>query len=119
MFDNVPDLQQYIDIETGLARIRGNKALFAKMLGMYLSSKEFDHLEQCLAEGNMEEAVKAAHTLKGMTGNLSLEKVYQLSTQLMNMLRDGAYDESVMNELREANEKTKEYIDIVTAEFSS
>lgn len=117
MFENIPELKQYVDIETGLSRVRGNKALFAKMLGMYLGSTEFDNLDQQLALGNLEEAAKVAHTLKGMTGNLSLEMVFQLSSDLLSSLREGIYDPAAVNALRDANVKTKEYINMVIEEF--
>ena len=92
----MPDLpvNEYIDTVSGLARIRGNEKIYARMLGLFQQSEEFDKFEAAMAAGDMNAAADVAHAIKGMSGNLSLTKVFDLSADLMNQLRGGTYDET-------------------------
>lgn len=95
----------YIDMETGLSRIRGNKKLYIRMLDMFLKSKEFEALDQSLGEKDYAKAADVAHGIKGMTGNLSLTALFEISMQLMQELKSGAPDEGTV----------KNYYDILSA----
>ncbi len=85
-----------IDVDGGLARTRGNKKLYVRMLGMFLSGQEFDHFEAAITEGDLGKAGDAAHTLKGVTGNLSLTALYEQSAALMQKLRQDELDEALI-----------------------
>ena len=100
----------YIDVEEGLARVRGNKSLYIKMLNMLLNSKEFDAFEISLANNDYEEAGNVAHGIKGMTGNLSLSLLFKYSTELMNQLRNGAPNEDTVAVYRETFINTKKAV---------
>ncbi len=100
-------VNQYIDTNEGLGRIRGNVAIYSRMLGLFLQSEEFDKFEAALASGNTGAAADVAHAIKGMSGNLSLTAVFNLSTDLMNQLRGGSYDEATLAQYREALAETK------------
>ena len=43
--EKYPDYKKFIDLDTGLGRIRGNKKLYKRMLGMFAASEEFGKLE--------------------------------------------------------------------------
>lgn len=118
LFENIPELKEYIDLTTGLGRVRDNKSLYAKMLGLFLKNTEFQQLDEQLAAGDLVEAERVAHAIKGMTGNLSLESVFHLSTEMMNQLKSGVYDEATHDALKDAYQKTREYVQIVIDEFS-
>lgn len=85
--------QPLIGVEEALARVRGNKAIYIRMLGLFLKSDQFHVMEELLSQGNFEKASEAAHGIKGMTGNLSLNRVFFLSADLMTQLRQGPPDE--------------------------
>lgn len=99
--------KKYLDLEGGLARVRGNKKIYAKMLNMFLSSGEFDAFEQSIQDGDMAKAADVIHGIKGMTGNLSLTAVFELSAMLMQQLREGNYDAQLLDEYRDALSKTQ------------
>jgi len=99
-------IREYIDVETGLGRVRGNRALYSRMLQLFLDSKEFDALEASLREGDLSRAAEVAHAVKGMTGNLGLEKLFLLSSDLTVQLREGRADEGALSEYREVLRKT-------------
>ena len=45
-------------------------------------------------EGDYEEAFRAAHTLKGVSQNLSFTKLYRSSHEITEALRDKSYDKA-------------------------
>lgn len=79
------------DYEDVLGRLY-SAALVQKFVGKFLSDKSFQLLEDSLKTGNYEEAFRAAHTLKGVTQNLSFTKLYHSSHELTEALRTKQYD---------------------------
>lgn len=69
-----------------------SEALVQRFVGRFLSDQSFQQLEQSLKEGSYEEAFRAAHTLKGVTQNLSFTKLYQSSHEITEALRTKDYD---------------------------
>ena len=101
-------LKKYIDIDTALSRVRGNKAIYKKMLGMFLQSKSFAELEEAVSQKEYTKASEIAHGIKGMTGNLGMTMLFEESTKLMVEMRAGAPDETNLKNYREALIKTRE-----------
>ena len=100
-------LEQYIDIDEGLGRVRNNKTLYKRMLDMFLNSKETGEFEAFIEQKDCEEASKSAHAIKGIAGNLSLKLLFKLSTDLVEELRKGIINEQALDDYREALEKTR------------
>lgn len=98
-------------METGLGRVRGNKKIYGKMLGLFLQSDEFAKLEESLAAGNIEQAGEVAHAIKGMTGNLALDALFEVSTTLMDQLREGTRDEATIENLFATYKATKQVVE--------
>lgn len=67
-------------------------ALVQRFVGKFLSDQSFQALEDSLKAGNYDEAFRAAHTLKGVTQNLSFTKLYQSSHEITEALRTKDYD---------------------------
>ncbi len=109
--------QNYIDIESGLSRVRGNKVLFKKMLQMFLASTEFEKFDACLASGDIAGAGDVAHAIKGMTGNLSLTALFEVSSTLMQQLRDGVADDTLISEYRDVLKNTIDEVTNVCSEM--
>ncbi len=86
-----------IDIEAGLERLNGNRKLYRKLLIDFFEKyasfaedirKELDH-------GTRETAVRLAHTIKGVAGNISAYGVQEIAAELeaqMSGSRQGKYD---------------------------
>ena len=111
------EMARYVDMEAGLARLRGNQKLYNRMLKLFLAATEFPAFEENLAQGDLAKAADVAHAIKGITGNLSLTLLFELSTRLMHELREGKCDEAVIAEYRDAYKKTVEIAtDIVNSE---
>ena len=56
----------------------------------FLEDPTYDNLIKTLEEGNMAEAFRAAHTLKGTSRDLGLTPIYGPATELADMLRPDA-----------------------------
>ena len=78
-----------IDIESALERMMGSEALLERMMGKFLDDPQYPALRAALEAGDMERAVSAAHTLKGVCGNLSMTGLYGLFTRQVDALRAG------------------------------
>lgn len=59
-----------------------------RFLLKFLNDQSYALLCSSLNERNMEEAFRAAHTLKGVSQNLSLAPLYQSAARLTDMLRE-------------------------------
>ncbi|MDK2808690.1 MAG: hypothetical protein PWP24_1427 [Clostridiales bacterium] len=94
-----------INLETGLDRFVGDERLFLDFLKKFPEDSSFIKLSQELSKDNVQEAYKAAHTLKGVAGNLSVDSLYQTILPLVEALRKGR--------LREA----KQYFPIVKESY--
>ena len=63
--------RQGIDIAELSERFMNNDALMTRFLSRFPQDKNHDMLKRALADGDVQAAYNAAHTLKGVTGNLS------------------------------------------------
>lgn len=92
-----------IDIPSAKERFMNNEALYKRFLLKFPTSPVMADLEQHLKDGNVEEAFREAHTMKGMVGNLSLNKLMGIAAKVTETLRAGKKPgEEEMEELRAA-----------------
>ena len=76
-----------VDVQDGLKRFVNNAALYEKMLKKFPAAAEDLPVLTHFESGNLESALANAHTLKGMTGNLSLSPLYKSYTDIVALLR--------------------------------
>jgi CheY-like chemotaxis protein len=79
-----------IDLEEGISRVNGNAKLFKKLLMDFgeNGSTYVSDIRTSLAEHNIEDAKRAAHTLKGVAGNISATDIHVIATQLDQALAE-------------------------------
>lgn len=111
------EMNTYIDLDSALARVRGNKTLYKRMLGMFTGSEEFIAMEDALQKGDFARGAEVAHGIKGMTGNLGLTRVFETSEQLMVQMRAGAPSEALVAEYRDALDKTNQAVEQLMPEL--
>ncbi len=93
-----------------------NDEIIKKFLIMFLSERSYGDLTKALDDENYEAAFYAAHSLKGVCANLSLDKLDEASSELTEMLRgsDGKkIDSKKCNELFE--KVIEKYNDVLDA----
>jgi len=106
----------YIDFADGVKRVVNNTKLYVKLLTKFRNENKLDDLEAAIASGNMENARNAAHTLKGVSANLSLTELYKQSLALETQIKGGTADPAQLNTVKAAFAKTLQEIDKVISE---
>ena len=65
-----------------------NEAQIQKFTLKFLEDQSYLLLKQALKDKNYEDAFRSAHTLKGVCQNLSFDRLYEVSNELTELLRD-------------------------------
>lgn len=83
-----------INVSEGLKRFNGNKEMYEKYLRKF--SEDHNYIDMCIAFENKEikSAFAAAHALKGVSGNLSIQKLYNDIFPLVEELRSGNFEKA-------------------------
>jgi signal transduction histidine kinase/DNA-binding response OmpR family regulator/HPt (histidine-containing phosphotransfer) domain-containing protein len=84
----LPDSLPPFDIEAALLRLNGKRGLLRKLILDF--GRKFGNvvamLRQQILDGGLDEARQTAHSLKGVSGSLSLQAVFQAAGQLEDAL---------------------------------
>ena len=93
-----------IDVDQALERMMGSQALLERLLQKFLEDQNFALLTKALEERNLDGAIAAAHSLKGVCGNLSMAVLFPLFTRRVEALRQGDWGqaEALMEDIRPA-----------------
>lgn len=93
-----------VNTETALKRFMNNVSLMERLLKKFLDDKSYAALTAALDAGETEEAFKAAHTLKGVCGNLSFDNLFSIVSEQTEVLRAGNLEEgkAMMPQVTEA-----------------
>jgi len=80
-----------ISIASGLERMGGNKQLYAKLLCKFKEGQEraVEQIKAALQSGDVETAVRLAHTVKGVSGNLGAESLHRAAADLEKAIKEG------------------------------
>ena len=71
----------------GLERCAGMEAFYIKLVNMSLNEGNFDKLQTAIQNNDLDSAFEAAHALKGVLGNLSLTPLYDIVSEMTELLR--------------------------------
>lgn len=83
--------QAGVDLESGKERLMGNEKLLLRMLFKIDHEKNCADLMNAFASKDVDSAIYAAHSLKGLFGGLSVMPLYDLFTQQTALLRAGDF----------------------------
>ena len=81
------------DYDEVIGRLRSER-MVQKFVLRFLDDKSYELLCGAMESGNYEEAFRAAHTIKGVCQNLSIDKLQASSSRLCESLRNGYTPES-------------------------
>lgn len=76
-----------VNVDEALKRFMNNSGLYTKMLGKLAAAVSELDVMQHFESGNFNKALENAHTLKGITGNLSIIPLYKAYTDIVALLR--------------------------------
>lgn len=95
----------------GIERFNGDKQLYEETLLKFPADKSFSMLCEALDNKDVKAAFCAAHSLKGVAGNLSMNRLFEDIYPMVEILRAGS-----MENVDEHMEKVKkDYDDIIQA----
>ncbi len=117
--DTVANFLPYVNIELGLARLRGNKKLFATLLGSFQRNSKYTEMREQIDKKLLDQAAQSAHALKGIAANIELGEVYRLIVTVEAALKGAALPpQTLLEELDDAYTRTLELLPRVTAFLS-
>lgn len=80
-----------VDIDNTMERFMNNEDLFIKFIFKFLDDDNYEEMLEARNNNQVEEAFSAAHTLKGVTGNLRIKSIYDISIPLVEILRKNTF----------------------------
>lgn len=78
-----------VDEREVMARFMNNEGLYCRILKKFMEDKSYEELKKSWEDEDYEAAFRAAHTLKGVSANLGLGGIRELSSTITEQLRPG------------------------------
>ncbi|MBQ9367538.1 MAG: Hpt domain-containing protein [Victivallales bacterium] len=75
------------DTQEGVKRCMNKEDFYLRMVKKVPAEPNFQKLYDSLAAGDLAAAFDAAHTIKGVAGNLSLTPIFTPASELTELLR--------------------------------
>lgn len=75
------------DYDLYLQRLMGKESLIMKYLSLFISDPTFLELQEGIKNNDFDLILKKAHTLKGLTSNINLTILSDLSAEIVNQIR--------------------------------
>lgn len=98
--------EQGVNVDKALERMKGNKEAYKNFLKEFFEDPDFEALQESIEAQNVKDAFDYAHGLKGMAGNLGLDRVHGKISILVEILRQGSL-EGAMEAYEEVMETCK------------
>ena len=84
----IEDLKAYgADTKEGLNRCMNNETFYIRLVKMIPGDPNFQKLYDAVEKGDLDAAFDAAHAIKGSTGNLSLNPIFNPISEITELLR--------------------------------
>jgi len=85
-------IQDGCDVPGALPRFIGNRDFYCRMLALVPEEENFSMLGEALAAKDVKASFNAAHTLKGLLGNMGLTPMYEEACAIVEPLRAGSLE---------------------------
>lgn len=82
-----------VDSDEVSARFVGNMDLATRCTKKYIEDATFSQLEKAISENDYNGIEIAAHTLKGVAGNLGFNEVERIGQKMVSDIRAGSYED--------------------------
>lgn len=83
-----------VDVERTIQRFMGNEGLFMKFLIRFPEDENFSQIKPSLDQNDFDAALTAAHTLKGVSGNLGIMSVFDICSEMVALIRKEEFDKA-------------------------
>lgn len=78
-----------VDYNAGLDRFVNNADLYERMLHEFIRENEFGDAETALESNDLKSFGEHIHTMKGVTGNLSITPLFEKCCLIMTLIHEG------------------------------
>lgn len=84
-------MESIFDKEALLSRLEGDEELAEAVIDVFISDlpKQIQALKKAIEEGNTQDAVRYAHSIKGASANVAAERLRVVALKLEEVLKDG------------------------------
>lgn len=93
-----------VDVNSVLERFMGNEALLERFLKKFPQDENYQKLCSAMENRDLDAAITASHTLKGVCGNLSITPLFDLLNNQVAALRSNDWQsaEEIMPQISKA-----------------
>lgn len=95
--DHAQLIEAGIDCEKGIERCMGNVTLYARLLTRFLDDSNMAGAYDCMLVGDYDGVYAHLHELKGVSGNLGIENLFDEANAILRLLRDEQYEKLPMH----------------------
>lgn len=85
---------EYIILETDSGGRAAECEFRCRTIWLSSDDRTFSKLTEAVSEGTGQEALEASHTLNGICGNLSIDKLFALFSEQVVLMRADKWDEA-------------------------
>jgi HPt (histidine-containing phosphotransfer) domain-containing protein len=79
-------------VDSALGRFMDDEEMYFEFLLQFLDENGLPALQETVASGEVKKAFDAAHTLKGVCANLSIDVMSDIVEPMVEILRQGTMD---------------------------
>jgi HPt (histidine-containing phosphotransfer) domain-containing protein len=109
----IDDLRQAgVDTVTALNRFMDNKEMYEHFLLKFPADDNFSKIKPAFESKNYEEALAATHTIKGVSGNLGMDRLYKATSNTVTLIRESKYAEAEAS-YQEIKDSYEEVVNII------
>jgi polar amino acid transport system substrate-binding protein len=104
-----------IDVQAGLNRVNYNRELYSSLLKSFARQQADTsaQIEQVLQKGDRISAARIVHALKGVSGNLGAQDLFDSITRFENALKRGG-NEEVRHQISSVNKSLDQVLNSIT-----
>jgi CheY-like chemotaxis protein len=103
-----------IDIDRVLEMAGGDEEFVKELFRLFLKEcpQRLEEIEKAIEEKNLSAIAKIAHVLKSSSGNLGINRIYNLCSEIEKLAKKGSLEnlEDLYVSLREEYEKFREFV---------
>lgn len=81
-----------VNVDASVRRLLDDETLFLKVLEKFKDDDSFAALKQAVSNKNVQDAFEASHALKGIAGNLGMERLLEELSPIVEALRVQSFD---------------------------
>lgn len=101
-----------VDLQDADKRFNHNTSFYERLLKKFPAQMVNLPVLTCYNEGDLKAALENAHTIKGMTGNLSITPLYNAYSDAVTLMRANDYPAAI-DKIKDIEELQNQIIDTI------